>query len=396
MRIAIVFDDLIQFGGAERLLLAVHELYPDASVYTSVASNEWLRRCEDLRIDLKTSFMQELPFKKPLNRVYGLLGLHALAFESFNFDNFDTVLSISARFAHGVITKPGTAHICYMNSPGRMFWEPYDYFQQEKRFCQEKHFQFVAPFLSLHRLCDYASAQRVDYFIANSLTSKERIKKYYRRDSIIIYPFVDDLNVERTIPPSSLGPRPPRRTAESLVTGVSVRHDDYYLVITRLNAWKRVDVAIEACGKAGVDLKIIGEGPDRRWLEDLSQQYSRKVEFLGYVNDQEKYQAIANCRALIMTQKEDFGITALEAMALGKPVIAYKAGGALETVVESVTGKFFDVQNADCLATTIQHFDPLKYKPDDCKSQAAKFSKQKFVHQLDEFIKKVYDRRHRL
>lgn len=121
MKLAIVFDDLMQFGGAERVLLAVHELYPDAPVYTSVAGKQWLAKCSDAHIILRTSFMQKLPFKNSLNRLYGLLGLHALAFESFSFDDFDLVLSISARFAHGIVTKPGTIHVCYMNTPGRMF-----------------------------------------------------------------------------------------------------------------------------------------------------------------------------------------------------------------------------------------------------------------------------------
>jgi len=392
MRIAIVFDDLIQFGGAERLLLAVHGLYPNAPVYTSVASDNWLKKCVDLRIDLKTSFMQKLPFKKPLNRFYGLLGLHTLAFESFKFDDFDVVLSISARFAHTIITKPDTTHICYMNSPGRMFWAPHDYFSQEKlSWCM------AAPLLSLHRLCDYASAQRVDYFIANSLTSKERLKKYYRRDATVIYPFVDDLLVERSLPPSSLGPRPAvGGTAESLVTGVADRHNDYYLVITRLNAWKRVDIAISACKKAGVKLRIIGEGPDRKRLENLSQQNGGKVEFLGYVSEQDKISAILGCTALIVTQKEDFGITALEAMSFGKPVIAYREGGALETVMEGVTGEFFDTQDAGSLAEVLSKFNALTYKPKDCKNQAGKFSKPKFLHELDEFVKKVYDEYHNL
>lgn len=375
MRIAIVFDDLIQFGGAERLLLAVHELYPDAPVYTSVANDEWLKRCADLHIDLKTSFMQKLPFKKLLNRFYGLLGLHVLAFESFKFDNFDIVLSISARFAHGVITKPGTIFVCYMNSPGRMFWESHDYFCQGKLFQQEKPFWYlVMPFLSLHRLCDYASAQRVDYFIANSLISKERIRKYYRRDSVVVYPFVDVVD----------------KLAYQEIDHAN-GEKDYFLVITRLNAWKRVDIAIDACKKAGVHLKIIGEGSDRKRLEDLSGRDSGEVELLGYVSEQEKISAILGCKALILTQKEDFGITALEAMLLGKPIIAYRAGGALETVAEGATGEFFDTQDADCLAKTLQHFNPSIYKPEDCKSQAGKFSKQKFLHQLDEFLKKVYD-----
>lgn len=399
MKIAIIFDDLIQFGGAERLLLAVHELYPDAPVYTSIASDEWLTRCADSRIDLKTSFMQNLPWKKSLNRFYGLLGLHALAFESFNFDGFDAALSISARFAHGIITKPGTIHVCYMNSPGRMFWEAHEYFCKEKHFEREKKlfWFFATPFLSIRRLCDYASAQRVDYFIANALTPKERIKKYYRRDSTAIYPFVDDPVIGRDETNSHVVANERMRVKQSNdgIASATPRNDDYYLVITRLNAWKRVDVAVEACKQTGVNLKIIGEGPDKARLLHFVRN-DEKVEFLGYVSEQAKISAILGCKALIVTQKEDFGITALEAMTLGKPVIAYRAGGVLETVIEGVTGEFFNMQEAESLATTLAQFNPSNYKSQACKTQATKFSKQKFRQELDEFIKTVYDKHHNL
>jgi len=415
VKIAICFDDLIQFGGAERLLLAVHELYPDAPIYTSVASDDWLKRCPDNRIDLKTSFMQNLPFKKSLNRFYGLLGLHALAFESFNFDDFDVVLSISARFAHGIITKPGTIHVCYMNSPGRMFWEQCDYFEREGFLSNDlikRLFQlFSVPLLSFRRLCDYACAQRVDYFIANALTPKKRIKKYYRRESTVIYPFVDEsvIGLDETNSHVIANERMRVKQSNNGTALVTPRGDDYYLVITRLNAWKRVDIAIEACKKIGVGLKIIGEGSDkarllRYALVPPNDEKGRndggvtdgQVEFLGYVSEQEKISAILGCKALIVTQKEDFGITALEAMALGKPVIAYRAGGALETVIEGATGEFFNAQEAEGLVKTLAQFNPLIYKPESCKSQVAKFSKQKFMHQLDEFVKTVYDKHHNL
>lgn len=391
MRIAVVFDDLIQFGGAERLLLAVHELYPHAPVFTSVASDEWLRRSADLKIALVTSFMQRLPFKKSLNRFYGLLGLHALAFESFKFDDFDVVLSISARFAHSVITKPGTTHICYMNSPGRMFWESREYFEQEgflsNDFIKKLWWFFSVPLLSFRRQFDYASAQRVDYFIANSRVSQDRIGKYYRRDSTIIYPFVDnlvvgwaDMSTERSPHPAVAGEAPVRG---------HVAHP-YFLAVTRLNAWKRVDIAIDACKKVGANLKIIGEGPDKKRLKNLVGWDNEKIKFLGYVSEREKVSEVLGCKALIITQKEDFGITALEAMSLGRPVIAYKKGGALETVIEGVTGEFFAEQNAGALAKVLRAFNASLYKPGDCKDQAAKFSKQRFTQELDDFVKKVY------
>ncbi len=428
MKIALVFDDLIQFGGAERLLLAVHELYPDAPVYTSLASDEWIARCKEKNIRLVTSWMQGLPFKRSLNRFYGLLGLHALAFESFKFDDFDVAISISARFAHGIATKPCTLHICYMNSPGRMFWESQDYFDRENflryDLVRRLFWFFATPFLSLLRLCDYAGARRVDYFIANSKTPQARIAKYYKRDSSIIYPFVDDID--------QLKGRAPVTSDSAVRLGGRGPSEDggvapYYLVVTRLNAWKRVDIAIEACKTIGANLKIIGEGPDRLRLEKLAtgnnkiasatprddigdngqsdgsddnprgnQTDSRddtSIDFLGYVSDEEKTHAMQNCTALIVTQKEDFGITALEAMALGKPVIAYRAGGVLETVIEGVTGEFFDAQTPQSLAQKLSSFTPSTYKAQDCINQSSNFSKQKLLTKLDEAVKTLYNRK---
>jgi len=412
MKLALVFDDLIQFGGAERLLLAVHELYPDAPVFTSLASDGWLRRCKDKNVQLKTSFMQKLPFKKQLNRFYGLLGLHILAFESFKFDDFDVVLSISARFAHAVVTKPGTTHICYMNSPGRMIWEPWDYFEREgflqNRFVRKLFWIFASPFLTILRLWDYACAQRVDFFIANSKTPQVRIRKYYRRDSQIIYPFVDDLvgaGQGAVIPVTSDPADPPKAGRGFSEDGNAA---PYFLVVTRLSPWKRVDIVIEACKAVGVNLKIIGEGSDKDRLIEIAVNdqathnvtlakspvnpalQKSTIEFLGYVSDEEKSQVMQNCQALIVTQKEDFGITALEAMALGKPVLAFRAGGALETVIEEVTGDFFDPQTSQALAQTLSRFNPSNYKTQDCINRSLEFSKQKFLSQLDEFVKKVY------
>ncbi|MBU0649915.1 glycosyltransferase [Patescibacteria group bacterium] len=363
MKLAIIFDDLIQFGGAERLLLAAHELYPDAPVYTTVASEAWQEKCLAHHIDLRTSYMQKLPFKVALNRFYGLAGLHTLAFESFKFDEYDVVLSISARFAHGVVCKPGTLHICYMNSPGRMFWEMADYFS----WAAPWQWAVAAPFLSLLRLWDYTAAQRVDYFIANSRTPQSRIAKYYGRTAQIIYPFVESSEI-----------------AEEK-TGVG----EGYLVISRLISWKRIDLAIKACCLAGIPLTVIGDGPEKPGLMALAT--NDQVRFLGYVSEEEKQAAIDKCRALIVTQKEDFGLAALEAMARGKPVIAYGAGGALETVIAGVTGEFFEAQTADSLAKVLAGFDPLNYQPAACVRQASKFTKQKFLAAVDEFIKKVYD-----
>jgi glycosyltransferase involved in cell wall biosynthesis len=260
-----------------------------------------------------------------------------------------------------------------------MFWEPWDYFEREEfisyRTLKRAFWFFAAPLLSLLRLWDCSAAQRVDYFMANSKTPQNRIKKYYRRDSTIIYPFADSVYSEGV---------------ETKEYGDATSRQPYYLVITRLQPWKRVDIAVEACKKMGIRLKIIGVGSDENRLKKMSDEH---VEFMGYVSEEEKYRALENSHALIITQKEDFGITALEAMSAGKPVIAYKAGGVLETVINGVTGEFFEEQTADSLSQVLLNFNPSNYKSEDCKTRAAKFSKQKFMQELDEFVKNVYHKK---
>ncbi len=371
MRIALVHDDLIQHGGAERLLLALHELWPNAPIYTSVASKEWIEFCLREKIHLKTSFMQRLPFAVRLNRVYSLFFMHVLAFESFDFDNFDLVISMSSRYAHGIITKPRTTHICYMNSPGRMFWEPTAYFRFEtfgflQRF--KKIFDLIVLFpLTLFKMWDFSAAQRIDYIIANSITPQNRIKKYYQRDSVIIYPYVDK--------PEMLS----KRNSQNVPS--------YYLVISRLVSWKRIDIAIKACEELGLKLKIVGNGPASEELKLLA---GTNTEFLGYVSEDEKNNLIANCTAVINPQYEDFGIVPLEAMIRGKPVIAFGKGGVLETVIPKKTGELFYEQSTNSLKEALLRSQQEKYLVNDCVFQAVKFEKRIFMKKMKDFVNTVY------
>ncbi|OGC47163.1 hypothetical protein A2886_00770 [candidate division WWE3 bacterium RIFCSPHIGHO2_01_FULL_42_13] len=369
MRVALVHDDLIQFGGAENLLLALHEIWPEAPIYTAVASRKWKKICKDKKIDLRTSFMQNLPFSVQLNRYYAPFLIHPLAFESFDFSGFDLVISSSARYAHGIITKPETLHICYMNSPGRMFWEPSRYFEDET-YGLLKPFKFLArPFLSLPlsylREWDYIAAQRPDYFIANSTSARERIKKYYGREAEVIYPFVDYEKFSR----------------HEFVLG------DYYIVLTRLAYWKKVDLAIEACNKLKLNLKIISEGPALAYLKKIA---GPTIEFLGYVDDEKRNIILSGVRALINTQEEDFGIVPLEAMASGKPVIAFGKGGAVETVIPGKTGEFFYEQSSDALISLLTAFHPEKYDPEMCREQAKRFEKSVFTAKIKETVSELW------
>lgn len=379
LKIALVHDDLIQHGGAERLFEAMVEVWPEADVFTSMTT--WDRNPSGLDDGwstrrVKTSFMQKLPFKEKLYRHY--FPLYPLAFESFNLSEYDLVISSSSRFAHGVVTRPETLHICYMNSPGHMLWEPYGYFDSSPlRF-------LTSPLVSYLRLWDYAAAQRVDHFIANAKTPQARIRKYYGRDSKIIYPFVDLTRFQGGTRQQALG-----NSGEKQTNAYSLVPNAYFLIVSRLAAWKRIDIAIEACNQLKLPLKIIGEGPDFQRLKSLA---GPTVELLGRLTDEEVVRYYKNCRALIFPQKEDFGITPLEAQAAGRPVVALKAGGALETVVEGKTGEFFFPQTAECLTEVLKDFGPEKYQSGDCRQQAEEFSKERFQRELKAFVKEAYEK----
>lgn len=361
MKLAIVCDDLIQHGGAEKVVEEFVDMFPDAPIYTSVASKDWLEKLSKKGRIVKTSFLQKFPFSAKLNRYYSPFLLHVLAFESFDFSKFDVVLSSSSRFAHFIITKPATKHICYMHSPGRMFWESHDYFEKETYGILKPLRALAMPFLKIPllylRLADYSASKKVDKLIANSKSTQAKIKKYYGRESEIIFPFIDFKKFENVRP----------------------ENGDYFLIVTRLASWKKVDIAIEACNQLNSKLKIIGDGPD---LERLKSLAGPTIEFLGYVDNEEKIEVMRKCRALIVTQKEDFGIVPLEIMACGKPVIAFGKGGAKETVVESKTGEFFDEQTATSLAEVLKSFDLQKYNSEDCKSRAKEFDKKIFIDKV--------------
>ncbi|KKS05431.1 hypothetical protein A3K01_04485 [candidate division WWE3 bacterium RIFOXYD1_FULL_43_17] len=356
MKVAIVCDDLVQHGGAEKIVEAVSDIFPDAPIYTTVATKRWRDHFLSKNRRVVTSFLQKFPFAAKLNRYYSVCYFHVLAIESFDFSDYDLVFSISSRYAHFAITNPSTKHICYLNTPGRMFWEPFDYFEKEDfgvpDFLKGTAMFFVRPFISLMRLADVPAMKRVDQVISNSKTTQERLKKYHRVESSLIHPFYS----------------PPAKAK-------SGGKDNYYLILTRLVSWKRVDIAIRACERLGKKLKIVGEGPDMKRLRSLA---GESAEFLGRVTDEKKWELLAGCRALINTQKEDFGIVPLEAMASGKPVIAYKAGGALETVVEGETGVFFEQQTSESLSNCIEKFEKMTFDQNSCIKRAEQFSFENF------------------
>lgn len=371
MKLAIVHDDFIQNGGAEALVLRILNIYPQATLYTSFVSKRWSTKFKDNGVRIKTSFMQPLPFKERLYKVYAYFGLYPIAFESFVFDEFDVVLSVSARFAHCIITKPGTTHISYINSPPRMFWEFYDYHQDLLSSHGNLFKRLMAALLKLHstyfRLWDYYASQRSDFIVANSKTPQAKIKKFYQRDSTVIQPFID----------------------LKLYEGIKITKGDFYLIISRLVSWKRIDQAIDACIQTGDRLTIVGTGPEL--LNYIKRAVNHtNIEVLGYVDDQTKLNLLATCKALIHTQYEDFGIVPLEAMACGKPVIAYGKGGVLETVVEGKTGLFYPKQEVASLVAALQVFNPKDYLMSDCVFQARKFGLDIFIERIQKIINSVY------
>lgn len=321
MRVALIHDYLNQYGGAERVLEALHELFPDAPVYTSIydagamphAYRSW---------DIRTSWMQRLPAWRRLFRAY--VFLYPSAFESLDLSAYDLIISSSSAFAKGIIPRPGAIHLCYCHTPMRFAWRTSEYIAREG-FGEARRAALALP-LTLLRLWDVASSQRVDAFIANSRTVAQRIKRYYGREALIIPPPVD-------LPPFC--DRPP---------------GSYYLAGGRLIPYKRLDLVIATCNRLRLPLKIFGDGRDRARLQSMA---GPTIEFVGYVNEQQRRELFAGCRAFIFPGEEDFGITPLEAMAAGRPVIAYAAGGALDTLIEGTTGRFFAEQTVDALAEAI-------------------------------------------
>lgn len=367
LRIALVHDDLVQNGGAEQIFLALIELFPNADIFTSMATKEWREKLGERR--LVTSFMQALPFKEKLYRAY--FPFDPLAFESFDLSGYDFVISHTTRFAFGVITKPETISISYVHNPGRMFWESGEYFGPDSRLKT-----FLSPLLSYFRLWDYTAAQRVDHFIANSKNISRKVKRFFGRDSSVIYPFVD---LEKFKPADSR----PELGVRSLESGAG----DYFLVVTRLNRWKKVEIAIEAARRLGLHLKIVGTGPEMGKYKTEKYKVGR-IEFLGSVSSERLVRLYKNCRAFIITQEEDFGIAALEAQASGRSVVAYGAGGALETVVAGKTGEFFSPQTTEALIGVLKDFKPEKYDPKECRKNAERFSRERFEK---EFLKITSD-----
>ena len=356
MRVALVHDYLTQFGGAERVLLALMELFPNAPVFTLVHDQKSIIDSFD-QSRVRTSFLQRLPGARRHHRFFPLL--MPLAIEQFDFSGFDVVLSDSHSFGKGIITGPDTMHVSYCFTPIRYAWD--DSHRYVREFSSGPLLHHLAPIaLSYIRLWDYYAAQRVDSYITLSKFVARRIKKYYGRESVVI---------------------PPPINVESFK--VARNSGSYFLIVSRLVPYKRIDLAIDACERLGVSLKIVGTGPEEN---ELRRRAGKWTEFMGFVPEAELVKFYGGAKALLFPQEEDFGITPLEAAACGKPAIAYEAGGAVETVVEGKTGLFFSRQDVDCLIDAMLRFSDLTWNPTDIRRHAEAFRRNRFLHKIQEEV----------
>lgn len=361
MRVALVHDHLIQQGGAERVLEALQAIYPDAPTFTLYYDAENLK-ADFGHKEIRTSFIQKLPFAKRLFR--WLLPLMPYATETYDLSDFDVVISSTSAFAKGVITSPSTVHICYCHTPTRYLWsDTASYVDELKASGIVKK---ILPFFLTHlRLWDKAAADRTDLFLANSKTVQNRIKKYYRRESTVMHPPVDTNKFT-----------------------LSNEEKKYFLAGGRLVSYKRFDLIIQAFNKMNKPLKIFGTGPAETELRKIA---GPTITFLGRVSDSERARLFANSLAFIHPQEEDFGLTAVESMATGRPVIAYKKGGALETVIDGETGIFFDRQTPEGLIAAVEAFVPERFDPSRIRTHAEQFSTEHFRKAISTFVKDAWE-----
>lgn len=353
MKLAFVVSWLNQYGGAERVLEAAHALFPDAPVYTSMYDPTVMPRAYRAW-DIRVSFMNRLPFVYRHHQKF--LPLYRYAFESFDLTGYDVILSITSAFAHGVKKPQGARHVCYCLTPARFLWQYDEYVQYEAVNGVAR--RMLPALVSSLRDWDKRSAARVDEFIAISHEVQQRIASSYHRTSCLIYPPVDT-NAFYIAPPSQVS--------------------DYFLIISRLIPYKRIDMAIEAFNQTGLPLVIAGDGRDRARLQALAKS---NVKFLGRVSDAERLDLMARCRAFVFPGQEDFGITPLEANAAGRPVIAFGGGGALDTVMEGLNGVLFHTPTVDALAECLRAFDAGAFNTEQIRAHAEKFDTRVFQQEL--------------
>lgn len=358
MKIALVHDYLVQYGGAERVLECFAEIWPYAPIYTLIYDEEKTHGIfKDKRI--YTSFLQNFPYSRKNHRIFPPLMPPAI--EQFDFSQYDIVLSDSSSYAKGIITPPETLHICYCHTPMRYAWDDCQKYIEEFGFpgFVKKFIPFLMNYI---RVWDRMSADRADQYIANSRFVAGRIRKYYKKNSVVINPPVDINKFQ-----------------------LDQQKENYFLMVGRLMTYKRFDIVIEAFNELNWPLKIIGRGPDEKRLRKMARQ---NIEFTGRLSDEELARTYSRAKAFIFPQEEDFGIVAIEAMAAGKPIIAFRGGDIVEHVREGREGMFFAEQKPEALIKVLRKFDSDNFDPTTIRERALPFDRELFIDKIRNYVEK--------
>lgn len=360
MKLALIHDHLTQNGGAERVLEAFQAIWPNAPTFTLIYDQEKMASHFGKR-DIRTSFLQRMPLSLSKPRWY--LPLMPTATESYDLSDYDVIVSSSSAFSKGVIPATNAIHICYCHTPTRYLWSDSHSYVEELNVPGIVK-RILPPVLSGLRAWDRLAAERVDYFIANSETVRHRIKRYYQKESDVIHPPV-----------------------EFDEFAISDAPKTYYLIGGRLVAYKRYDLVVQAFSKLNIPLKIYGTGPME---QELKRMAGPNVQFLGRVSNEQKAHLFSNAIAFLHPQEEDFGITPLESMAAGRPVIAYGKGGALETVIDGKTGVLFNEQSWEEIADTVLHFEEKRFDPNAIRKHAENFSLNRFHREMRDYVEEKW------
>ncbi|HVE80795.1 MAG TPA: glycosyltransferase [Candidatus Dormibacteraeota bacterium] len=361
LKVAIVHDWMVSPGGAEKVVLELHKIWPKAPIYT--AAYEPSKFPEFADADVRPTWLNRIKLAKTKHQLFTIP--RAWAFKTLNLSDYDLVISSSSAESKYVKTGPSTAHICYCHTPVRYYWSDYDWYRKHPPFGKLNPLAgLVLPFLigTLRRM-DYKAAQKVDYYLANSANVQARIKRYYGRDSEVVYPPIETGSFTK--------PRTPK---------------DYYLIVGRQVAYKRLDLAVDAFNKLGLKLKVAGSG------EEINRQKARSkpnIEYLGFVSGDELADLYAGAKGFIFPPEEDFGIAPVEAMSAGCPVIAYAKGGALEYVIEGETGVLFKKQTPQDLIDAVKRLQGIKFDEKKIRRHAKQFDRKVFIKKIRDFVSKV-------
>jgi glycosyltransferase involved in cell wall biosynthesis len=367
LNVAMVYDRVNKIGGAERVLLALHEIWPQAPLYTAVYDTKRTTWANVFRI--YSSFIQHIPFAKNHHELFPWLT--PLAFEQFSFDEYDVIISVTSAEAKNIITKPQTLHICYSLTPTRYLWSGIKEYQDNPNIGIPNWISSLGLRMwrkTLQRW-DTIAAARPDYYLAISDLVSRRIQQYYKR------------NVEKVI-------YPPVDINKFFKNSLSKKSGDYFLVVSRLVPYKHIDIVIDACNVLGVPLVIVGEGTEKNRLQSLAK---KNISFKQHVSDQELVGLYDGCKAYISAAEEDFGIAAVEAQAAGKPVISYKKSGIAEIIIDGKTGILFTEQTSKSLIQALKTFEGGWYDSVLCKTNAERFSKEHFMHTMKDTVEQLYN-----